>query len=392
MVRIKTFFEALSFYYTDSKKFLRYFEDKRLSQAEKAILRSWQNLREVKLQVIIKDLSGLKNLETDVEAQRQLLLGIAYNNTGDLLHAVTHLLRSLELLQEVGPAQSMFAATNTLFITYQNLKDHEGMARVLDEMEELENPTQGQQLEILRRRFAFLCFVGKLDKAQATMKKIESFEKHFSDSQKINVLMDKFDLAIKSENYKDCEKLLDKMKGHRNFHLSINFKFMRKTLDLINKGDPLYLYAKDFSDNPMMYAQVKVLLLMEQTNFEGARREWLNLHKLSPQVYDKDFGYHGDKCLFSLSVKKLQPKKQVIFAQKGEMNNEQLFLKIMTEHQGVPISKEELFFQLWGRELETKEDLNKLVCTVYRLKNKYKLIIKSKKGCYILQSVGKKAA
>lgn len=392
MVKIKTFIEALSFYYTDFRKFLRYQDDKRLTQAEKTILRGWINLREVKLKEIISELVSLKTQDEEVEAQRQLLLGMAYNNTGELLLAVPTLLRSTELLKNSTLTNSYFAAINTLFITYQNLKDHEGMARILDEMDELEKPNTRQQIEILRRQFSFLCFIGKLDKARMIMKKLDKFKNEFNDSQKINLLMDKFDLAIKSDHYKECENILTQMKSHRNFQLSANFKFMRKLLSLITTGEALYLYPKDFADNPQLCAQVKVLLALEAGNEEAARREWLHLSKMNPHIFDKDFGYHGDKCLFSVAFNKLQPKKQITLVKKGEMNNEELFLKIMEEHTNIPISKEELFYQLWGTALESKADLNKLVCTVYRLKIKYKLSIKSKKGCYILEKAHKKAA
>lgn len=392
MVKIKTFIEALSFYHADFKKFQRYLQDKRLSQAEKTILRAWINLREVKLQKIISELAPLKTFDKEVEAQRQLLLGIAYNNTGELLHAVPTLLHAIGPLKDSNLPNSYFAAINTLFITYHNLKDLDGMARVLEEMVEFEKPTTGQQIEILRRQFSFFCFIGKLDKARLIMKKIDKYKKYFSDAQKINLLMDKFDLAIKADSYKVCEEILSEMKNHRNFQLSANFKFMRKLLSLITTGESLYLYPKDFAENPQLCAQVKVLLAMEQGNYEDARREWLQLSKMSPSIFDKDFGYHGDKCLFSVAINKLQPKKEILFAKKGEMNNEALFLKIMTEHQGIPISKEELFYEMWGKELESKDDLNKLVCTVYRLKTKHKLTIKSRKGCYILEKAHLKKA
>lgn len=387
MIKVKTFIEALNLYNQDYKKFTKFLSDKRLSQAEKTIIEGWMDLREVKLDHIINKLNPLITNDVIVESQKQLLLGIAHNNSGAPQSAVPHLLRSLELLKDYTLDRQVFLANNTLFIAYHNLKDHTGMARILEDLEEIEKPTRPQEIEILRRKFSYFSFIGKLDKAKLMLKKVDQFSSDFSDSQKINILIDKFDFAIKTDNFKMCDDLLKQMKNHRNFHLSANFKFMRKLLDLIVHGSSLYLYPKDFNDIPLLCAQVKVLLAMEEGNYENARREWLQMTKLSPTIFDKDFIYHGDKCLFSVAVNKLQPKKEVLdFKRPKESNNENHFLNILLKSEGTPISKEELFFELWGRPIESKEDLNKLVCTVYRLKTKHKLKIQSRKGCYILKA------
>ncbi len=49
-----------------------------------------------------------------------------------------------------------------------------------------------------------------------------------------------------------------------------------------------------------------------------------------------------------------------------------------------PVMKEEIHLKIWGRPIEGKEDLNKIIMLVGRLKKKTGVEIKSIKGCYTL--------
>lgn len=80
----KTFLFALSLISSDPEKAKNHLEDKRLTSAEKIVLRSYFLLRNNKMEEVIKELNGLTGKMSEVvESQRQLLLGLAHNNLCD---------------------------------------------------------------------------------------------------------------------------------------------------------------------------------------------------------------------------------------------------------------------------------------------------------------------
>ena len=105
------------------------------------------------------------------------------------------------------------------------------------------------------------------------------------------------------EELQQASGVLNELKQFRNYQLSENYNFMKKMLDHLTDGSPLYVYDHLFQNVPVLLHQLKVIQFLEEKNLDQARAHWEKLKSISPQIYGKAFEYHGSTCLFSLGLR-----------------------------------------------------------------------------------------
>lgn len=385
MIKAKTFIEALNCFSTDTRRSRRFLNDKRLSQSEKNILNCFFLLRENQHQEIISELSKITEIADPVVlAQKNLLLGITYNNLDQHQKALTHLQSSRELLKNNKLSYFEMIAELNLFVVYQNLKDGKSMRKVLWHLKKLPVKDPLSKIRILRCHFKYAMLVHKLDDAESALEEIHSLKKHLSDSDAIGLLVDQFNFAITKNDLPEARHHLNQMKTYRAFASTEQYNFMKKLLDFLLEKKTIYIQDQDFFNSPVLFYQIKVINFLASAKDRDAEKMWKQLRMMNVNLYGEDFKYHGPVCLFSLALDKvlthLTPVADIIDP-----------IQFILNHPG-PIRKDDLFRAFWGTDPESKEDYAKLSKRLYDLKQKHGFTLKTEKGCYILVRDSKKAA
>ncbi|MFZ4713065.1 MAG: hypothetical protein ACOYL6_05120 [Bacteriovoracaceae bacterium] len=387
MTKSKAFFEAMNLVNDSWPKAKNFLNDKRLNQTEKQIILAFNNLRENSFEEIIGSLSKIKADDPFVETYRKMVLGLAFNNRGEPSLALPYFISAWEDIKDTSYIHAQFYSLYNLFIAYRNLKSSDLMGETLELMAEI-NLEKRATLQImrLRCRFFYLSFTKDLNKAEDILVQIEQVKDQLNESQALSHHIDKFDFFVKMENYPACYKTLSEFKQFRVYVPSANFKFMKILLDNIVDHRPVYSYDKDFKNSPLLYYQLNVVKCLEEGRIEDAKVFWQELSNMSPTIYQNDLIYKGDKCLFSIAFEKqlktiFTPDKNLLPKDKSK---EQTLLRIMQEASG-PLRKEQIYFLVWNEKLIDKNDLMKLSQLVTRVKKKFNVTIKTRKGCYYLE-------
>lgn len=395
----KTFISILNLYNNDFRKFKRKLSDKRLSQTERKILQGWIDFRDGEFSKIVAEISPLTTDSEMIRSEKELLLSIAENNRGNPQKAVDGLLKVVNVLKKFNLPRQLFLAYSNLFVAYLNLKDRDGMEKALEFLDGIRNPPIVQKIQILRCKCKYYMFVGNLDQATRYVKELEMRVGEMSEAQRTGLLLDQFVFYLRQDDFEQCEAILQKIKERRKFKLTANYQFMFKLLKFVAHGGSIYLYPKDYKEIPMLFHQVNVLLSLERGDLSAAQEHWKYLRKQSPAIYGKNLVYSGDKCLFSMALARLRQipatitqSEKNISANQPEGNKEIQIIRLLESFDGVPVSKEEIYLQVYGSPALTKDELSKLTSAVYRIKSKLGLDIVSKKGCYFLRSSPSKKA
>lgn len=393
-IRVKTFMRSMNLFELTNKEKQSFLKDKRLSQAEKIILECSMLVKDYEFKRIIDLLTPLSVNNVLVDSQRHFILGLAYNNSGHCEKAIPHYQKAVEILSRHGVTRYEYNALVQLFFAHLNLQNQAAMATVLDRMQEIKGESVKDKISYLRCRFNYHLVRDEHKIAGSVFRELEELTIYMHPSQAIFHRVDKFIYHLKLDHFRACEQTLEEMKKSRSYSVSANYRFMKTLLNHIMHGTPIYLYDNDFKDVPILYYQVKVIQLLGAGELQEARSFWNKLHELNPQVYSSFLEYCGEKCLFSVCLKMHLMKEK----KDGDSLNlealgdrEKIFIKMLSDST-VPVKKEDLFYALWGKPLEGKDELFKLSMLVSRLKKKTGLAIKTQKGCYLLVGKNKQEA
>jgi len=384
-IHAKTFIEALQSYQTGPKKMAKYFKDRRLTMAEKKILECWMLLGDNQF---IKILANLESLSAQydplVEAQKYLILGITLNNKSECKQAIPLIKKSYEVIRDYPIQRHHFIAINNLFIACLNFKDEAGMKFCLDEMKEMILDTDRQKVCYYFAEFNYHAFKGDLKKAWQFLVKAGHYKKEITDVLAIGFHVNQYVYFVKTGEFEKCFDVLEQMKKQRKFYHSENYNYMKMMLEHLVKNEPLYVYATDFQDHPTLYYQLRVIKFLEEDDQEGALKSWKELHRIAPHIYQDDFNYHGDVSIFSLCLNKHQKQTTTKIHLENLPAGKEERLQYILQQSSAPIKKETLYEYIWGKPMESKDDVMKLKKLVSRLRESSKADIQYRKGCYQL--------
>lgn len=390
MIKPKTFFNFLENYSINELELEKLLKDNRLTLLEKKILKGWISLRKCKFEELISELEPMTaSPDPIIEAQKTLLLGIAYINKSESQKALVHLHNSLDLHKPFALHRQDFIILTNLFYAYLNLKNKKGMKEIVTLLKEKNYTSESEKLVINRIEFKYLAYCGNYQDAEEILEEIEK-SKQLVGNQLIYHLISKFDFFIKIDNFKGCLQILEKIKKAKDYHIGANYKFMNQLLQHFTNDKTLYIYEKDFTGHPLLWNQIAVIKYLEEKNLEMAKRHWNYLQAISKDTYQADFHYDGDKCLFSICLNKnLKNQKKSEFKLhflESTPKEERLLIILKMQPS---ITKEDLYFELWGEYAPDKGAFNKLERIISTIRKEHKLTIKFKKGTY---SLDKKAA
>lgn len=391
MIKAKTFIQALSLFSTQPKKSKRFLNDKRLTQAEKTILRGYFLLRDSKFKEVKSLLQNISEI-TDpvVQSQFHLLSGIVHNNMNDFKTAQIEIDRSLEFLPCEELKYFEFVARLNLFIIHFNLKNSIEMKKQLEAMRKFQLNDVKDKIRLLSCEYLYRSFEGNLDEAGLILASLGELKSEMTESDIVPYLLQKFEYFIKRGEIENARSTLVEMKKNRKFALSENYRYIKKLLDHYTDHKPLYFQDEEFEKQPILLYHIKVIQLLEERKLEEAAAWWAKLSGLYPDLYRENFQYFGPENIFAICFKRHQAalQKNVIEIDES-LDKTEAVIDLLQKAQG-PVSREVLFKLLWKREPRDKEDFVRLSRKIYRLKVQRNLNIEYRKGCYLMTGSTKK--
>lgn len=390
----KTFFMILTEFTFSIEKTKRRVSDKRLTKTEKLIVEGHLNIRKNLNHEVLKALADSSPSElTFVESQRQFLLGSALNNLSRFQEAEKHILQSLKILESIDAPFFHFHSYQLLFTIYDNLHQPALMKKALKGMEPLEK-NKRQEVQFLINEFCYEQQVGNFEKAKTYLDQINQRMDVLFEGDVIRQLVNEFMFHVMLKDLNEANSVLAKMKQFRNYQLSENYNFMKKMIDHLIDGTPLYVYDHQFQEVPVLLHQLKVIQCLEEKNIDSALSHWEKLKDIAPKTYGKAFEYHGTTCLFSLGLEKHVTQTvsaTEIKAPVGETKLDQLYS--ILQNAKAPIHASMIYELLWGEVPEEKEDMKKVSRLISRLKTEKDVTIEFRKGAYsLIQSKVSKAS
>lgn len=386
--RPKAFIEAIKCFSVDPVKSRSFLDDQRLSQAEKIILSCYFHLRSKEPELVLEKLSTLTKIsEPVIEAHRLLLLGMANNSHSHFETAIKFIEESLCLMKGQDVVYFEFIALINLFILKLNMKDREGMENILKQLDMLPSSSDLEKLRVKQCHFYYQSFRENLKKAKTILMEIDAMKESIPEADLAGHLVCKFDFHIKTNEFEECKLVLEEIKKQRNFKITENFQYLKILLTHYLEHSPIYFNENDFKGCPLLLFELKVIHHFEEGHKDLALKSWENLKKLNQQIYGNNFQYRGGKTIFSLCLAKYIASEFNQTLQKKSSENIIQSLYSVLKTATTPIRKELLFEMCWGRPPESKEDLILLAKSVYRVKVKHKLNVKTRKGSYFLEPV-----
>jgi tetratricopeptide (TPR) repeat protein len=230
--RSKTFIRSLILFHQKAKSTEAFLKDKRMTQEEKNILKGWYLLRKNKLNETIDLMSGISNSDNElVNAQKQLLLGIVYNNLGQLKLAEENLRNAPEVLKNFNLTPLLIIAYYNLFICYFNQEDSQKASETLKEMEKLRPDNIRHKIMFKQCLFMNSLLLNDKTKASEILLELDKEKDNMSESMKIGHAYDKFNFYLVNKDLKACLNCLGEIKKCRSFQLSDNYTYLKIFLE-----------------------------------------------------------------------------------------------------------------------------------------------------------------
>jgi len=379
----KTFVRALGELVAKPQLLKSFLKDHRITQTEKIILRASLDIRSGKHREVVSTLKDLPTTSEVVESQRLFYLGSAYNNLCDYPRAIDCFKKSLELGRKYCIHFRNFSIVYYLTICYLNLKDSEQVKTWTEKLSSIGARNSKEAIDLLFAQYYSVLLEGDLNLAKIKLNALAKELKSMSEHQKLLFHIERFDLAIKHSEYSEAQTVLEDLKRIKKFYNPTTYKFMKSLLDHLTDDKEIYLYDRDFSGQPGLYAQMKVLVLLRDGNAQEAATFWRMLSQTAPSVYLENFNYQGDRCLFSLCLEKNLKQERVELSVDHSKTKEENLLLLLQSAKG-PVPKERIFELIYGQPLASKDDLHRLATLVYQVRSRTRQNIKTQKGCYLL--------
>lgn len=366
-----------------------FFKDKRMTVFEKRILETYLLVRDSKYNEAFDLVQSIKEHHNPyLDAHRNLIYGIVCIGLSRFEESIQRLNQSKDYFIKNKIQYHSFTAIYNLFVAFSNIFDLLRMKAALVELEKLGGATQHQMNRLLRAQFTYYSEIDDSQKVKEIRTNISKHWESFSENDCIGYLVCSFMFEVKKENLDQANDIVAEMKKFRKFHLSENFRYMKKMINFLQSGASVYAYDYEFKNAPILYYQLKVIQGLQEGDQDSAEFYWDKLVLLSSQLFNKDkkFNYLGTKCLFSIALDRLSIKLDQfdIDISHFKGTKEEKLLHILKSANG-PIHAKQIFMSIWKREIDSKDDLKKVVRLVSSIKKSHNIQIHSSRGFYSIE-------
>tara|TARA_R110000868_G_scaffold117600_11_gene312342 strand:+ start:2698 stop:3888 length:1191 start_codon:yes stop_codon:yes gene_type:complete len=386
----KTFIKAYELICKENRLFTSYFKDRRISQAERTLLKSLYAIKKGKALETIGTLNSFTGSSDFLESVRLNLLGNCYNNSGQFKKAVECYGTAVPLLSQMDDEYYIFYPLVSLVEAHLNLKNVDECKKYYLNLKRIKKTSHWRKAKFLQTEACYFSLIG--DHVSALKNLDECLDKYEAEveSQKAYLYTIKLITLFKANRIDEFIETLEIYKVLRGYKIKENYKYMDTLVSYIYKDASIYAYERDFASIPYLYHQLMVIKSLRCFEIERAKKSWTFLQTENPFVYKDDFQLTGDDSLFSKALEKVKRESQ--FEQESQFDLETLHkLKtvqdklhyILTNKDGA-VSSEELIKLIWNEELSEKS-LFKLSVQISRLRKKSKEEIKVKSGHYYIK-------
>lgn len=381
----KTFILALNIFSENLPKYKRFFTDRRLTVAEKSMLKAKVSIRNSNFKEALEFLSFTTS-NPFLKGHQLFLQGTVYNNAAESHEAVPLLKEAYLKFLKIDDKNMAFNPLYALIITLVNQKNSTQVEFYIKEMKKMQLTNKFRQSCLLRCESLYYSLIEENNKALEKINKAISIKSKKLENRMAFFLVAKFVILFKLHRYQECEQVLKDYKVTKGFVHSANFNFMKILLAHFMHDSPIYAYKKHFKDAVELEYQVNTVKELSVGETELAKVWWSKLQELNKFLYSNDFQYKGDYGLFSACLAKHlshNTEKTLSFnLEKFRGSNQERLVHIL-KNATKTHTKEELIAMIWDEEYteEASARFNKLLS---RTKKKYALDVRVRKGSYRL--------
>ncbi len=125
---------------------------------------------------------------------------------------------------------------------------------------------------------------------------------------------------------------------------------------------------------PELHEQLEVIKNLSSGSIDLAKKYWNKLHRHNPDLYQEDFRFAGDECLFSQAMKKYEEfasetvwDEEKIKSMPSKMDR----LDFLLTHAKEPLQAEVMIRLIWGEDVSEQSlaRLRKLISLYSKQKN-----------------------
>lgn len=386
-LKSKTFYEAIQKMSQSPLELNRYLNDHRLTQSEKIILQAYLMFRDGKFKNVVLVIENLETIDPEILSQKYFLLGLAFTNLAQYSLAKNFYSRAKLEFQKLGLSYFYNLTLINQFHVALTCFDLKLIHSVGKEIQKIDIKKYDRPERIQRCLYHFYRLDHQAQKAEKIYFQLKMNFNNLSEADKLNFLIDTFHRALYLEDFKQCYETLDKLKRMKKYYSPENYKFMSKTLALIESNAPLYYQPEDFQNVPYLQEQINCLRSLQEGNIDKAHKHWDILSHNMENVFLENFNFQGDECLFKMAIEILREKISMpvqVLNLENMTINEKIYSVLKEYKKAIP---QDLLFELvWGRAPQDKNDYLKISKILYKLKKEKNIQVEYRKKCYQLKA------
>jgi hypothetical protein len=289
-------------------------QNKNFSPKEKIILKAFIDFRNNKVSKALLKIEDQTFSEASIaHALGNYVKGLCLNQIGQFNQAQISLTKSYDTLINLKNSFSFYPlAILVINMVNQNKKSKAYKYLVLLKSYKIE---KNEQFVIFNEaQFAYDFLTNETKKIISKGKDIIDESGSSTDRYSSSILLIFIMSYIKEEDFVKAYNYLGLYKNFNGPKVKSNYKFMKILLEHILGGDEIYVYERDFVDESYLFNQLKLIKELRLGEINDSKETWKSLSVLAPDIYGEDFNFKGDKCLFSILLKKYNPSEKIEFS------------------------------------------------------------------------------
>lgn len=380
------YLKAVDYYLSgETVKLIRATNSKKLSIAEKKLLKARILARENKWDESIELLSSISTTSNFLLGEKFALIGISYIQKSEFEKSIINNIESLKYYEKIEDSIGLFTTNYNLSVSYLKLGLNLLSDKFISYSEKYASTTRQNGLII--RAKAFSLSLKKDHKESIKLIDRAINEKHnFSINDILTLKLTASEIYIRSEEYEEAYKVLSKLIRSKQIKESAkaicDFYFLKLYLGKIKKlSSRKPLQVSKSNEHSLQWNLIKTLIEGDQLL---SRNLWNKLRLIAPSKYLEDFKFLDSELdsIFSRLILKIRKKtvhlelSRYIDDVKGKRSK--ALLQSLINSNG-PISKEDLIELTWETKYNPSFDSRfyKLIeriksCTGLNIVNDYR--------------------
>ena len=369
------FIETFGLIHTDRKKFTYRLDSPKFSVQEKRLLKGFLEFYRNHKAQSLAHLRMSPIADPFLEGVRFYLIGLVYNQNSHFRYAIENLEKSVSIFNTTENYGFIINPVSLLIITHSNRKEVKKMGTWIRELRKVKPASHIGELMIYHCEILYSFMSGDGQRTEELLKNAESLGHPEYKSFHPHFLVIQMSLMISEKRYAECKQVLEKYKKTaENAIVKANYAYIKSMLEHLHEQKPLYIYAERYKEFPELHEQLEVIKNLSTGSLDLAKKYWNRLHQHNPDLYQENFHFAGDECLFSQALEKYQD-----FTQETEWDAEKIKsipskmdrLDFLLTNAKEPLQAETMIRLIWGEDVSEQSlaRLRKLISLYSKEKN-----------------------